>query len=133
MSFLLKSQWEWQPSLPHSRTPENCHFRSKNRLVAMINSKLASVYALNFSNLYLIRSRRMKRLITSPFLNTNAFTNVLCIYKSQQIPMHSTLLSCGDFICNLFNGRNDEKRLQFISTNSLAISNKETFFVYSFF
>ena len=28
----LKSQWEWQPSLPHSCPPENCHFRSKNEI-----------------------------------------------------------------------------------------------------
>ena len=29
---MLKSQWEWQPSLPHSCPSENCHFKSKNEI-----------------------------------------------------------------------------------------------------
>ena len=32
----MKSEREWQPSLSHSCPPENCHFRSNSRLVAMI-------------------------------------------------------------------------------------------------
>ena len=48
---ILKSQWEWQPSLPHSCPPENCHLCTKSEIFyTILHTTVASLLPKQFKD-----------------------------------------------------------------------------------